>query len=202
MKNRGNRYTEEFRRGCNGASGTKEQKRDYQQELGSTHISFLSWNIQSAAQRLPLLRAVTSSRAERASSARSGAASTVRRQRDALETYRTRHSGDGADAQRPYARRSRAPECDARCRRCFPLPAKQFCCGVPPARCPVSPDQCLDDEQDIGGTLRQAPHVPAIPCCSITDQRLHDVALSDEAALGGVANPVKHVDLIIVFSDA
>ncbi len=67
---------------------------------------------------------------------------------------------------------------------------------------PTSREQRLDDEQDIGGTLGQAPHVPAIPCRSITDQCLHDVAVSDEAALGGVADPVQHVDLIIVFSNA
>src|SRR5437868_974005 len=53
-----------------------------------------------------------------------------------------------------------------------------------------------DDEQHIRRTLRQSPHVPAIPRRSVTDQRLHDVSLVDEPALRGVSYPVQHVDLI------
>src|SRR6266566_3332245 len=53
-----------------------------------------------------------------------------------------------------------------------------------------------DDEQHVRGTLRQSPHVPAIPRRSITDQRLHDMSLRDESLLGSVSNAVEHVDLI------
>src|SRR2546427_3906770 len=65
----------------------------------------------------------------------------------------------------------------------------------------ISPEQRLEDEQNIRRTFGQAPHVPAVPCRSVTNKRLDDVPFSHEPALRGVANPVKHVNLILVFPD-
>src|SRR5689334_8185336 len=57
-------------------------------------------------------------------------------------------------------------------------------------------DQVTQDEPDVGRALREAPHVPGEPGRPVTDQHLHPLALTGEAALQVGPDAVEQVDLV------
>src|SRR4051812_14188802 len=54
------------------------------------------------------------------------------------------------------------------------------------------------EERQVGRALREPPHEVPIPVCSIRDVNPHTVPFGDQPTLLGLANPVEHLELVLV----